>query len=197
MNKPNGYDETQVNNSWEPAKIGGHYMTVRKVTEMKASTGKDMIVVEFDFAKNDVQPGYFLKLFQDDTRDPKKWPYAGTSYIMVNDYLDSSKTSKNFKTFITSVEKSNKGFQTSWGGDNWGKQFEGKRIGGVFGNVESEWNGITSMRSQLRWFCSVDNVPTAKIPADKCLKVTKPEPVVTGHEDFMQVPDTDMDGIPF
>lgn len=197
MNKPNGYDEVKAAGEWEAPKTGGHYMVVKKVEERKSSSGKDMIVVFFDFAAKDSQPMYFTNEYQNDMREERKWPYAGTSYIMVNDYKDDSKTSKNFKTFITCIEKSNKGFETSWGGNEWGAQFAGKAIGGVFGRVESEYNGQTSLRSQLRWFCSIDAVATAKVPEDKLLPTKTSAPPVTGNEPFMVVPDSEMDAVPF
>lgn len=200
MQKPNGYDETQVKGSWEAPEVGGHYLIIKKVEERKSSTGKDMIAVMFDFAKNDKQAGLFMKTFEEDIRPDKKWPYAGSAYIMVNDYNDESKTSKNFKTFVTSVEKSNTGFVTTWG-DNWGQQFKNKIIGAVFGKVESEYNGNRSMRTQLRWFCSSSAVANAKVPDPKLLPAasgSSSAPFADAvNEDFMKIPEGVEEEIPF
>ena len=199
MQKPNGYDEAQVTGSWEAPEVGGHYLIIKKVEERQSKTGKDMIAIMFDFASNDKQAGLFMKSFEEDIRPDKKWPYAGSQYVMVNDYADPSKTSKNFKTFVTAVEKSNPGFVTSWG-DNWGAQFKNKVIGGVFGLVENEYNGNRSMRSQLRWFCSADAVAKAKVPDPKMLDAGS-APVApnaaAANEGFMQIPDIDTEAIPF
>jgi len=195
MQKPNGYDETQVTGSYEAPTVGGHYLIIKKVEERQSKTGKPMIAIMFDFAANDKQPGLFMRTFDEDIRPDKKWPYAGFQYVMVNDYSDPSKTSRSFKSFVTSVEKSNKGFVTSWG-DNWGTQFKNKIVGGVFGLVENEYNGNRSMRPQLRWFCSADAVPTANIPEPKRLKgsVSIPDQSVAAAE-FMQL--DDVDEVPF
>ena len=200
MQKPNGYDETPVSGSWEAPEVGGHYLIIKKVEERQSKTGKDMIAIMFDFANNDKQPGLFMRMFEEDIRPDKKWPYAGSQYVMVNDYTDPSKTSKSFKTFVTAVEKSNNGFLTTWG-DNWGAQFKNKLIGGVFGMVESEYNGKTSMRSQLRWFCSTDAVAKAKVPDPKMLSggsASVAPNASAANEGFMQIPDNIEDeAIPF
>ena len=197
MQKPNGYDETPVTGSWETPEVGGHYLQIKKVVEKQSSTNKAMIVVYFDFAMNDKQPGLFMKSFEEDIRPDKKWPYAGTKYIMVNDYQDLRKTSKNFKAFVTAVEGSNPNFITTWG-DNWGNQFKNKFVGGVFGEVENEYNGKRTTRSELRWFCSIDSVPKAKTPAPKLMKDPVPAAAPsTSYDGFYQVPDDDDDGVPF
>ena len=202
MNKPSGFDEAKTMGEWVPAELGGHYLIIKDVREQNTSTGKPMIVVCYDFDKNDKQPGFYMREFQDNTDPEKKWPFGGRNYIMVNDYMDDSKTSKAFKTFCTCVENSNNGFKVSWGGDDWGKQFRGKKIGGVYGRVEHEYNDNVSMRSELRWFCSVDKVADAAIPKDKYLNgsspATRTQNTSSGDVmDFVNVSENDDDGVPF
>ena len=203
MNKPTGFDEAQVMGDWTPPELGGHYLIIKDVREQQTATGKPMIVVFFDFNKNDKQPGYFMTQFTENTDPDKKWPIGGRNYIMVNDYMDDSKTSKSFKTFCTCVENSNKGFKVTWGGDNWGQQFRNKLIGGIFGQVENEYNGKITMRSQLRWFCSVDKVADAKIPNPKYLNGSSPSTSQSTASssndpyDFVNVDENNDDGVPF
>lgn len=168
MQKPTGYDEAQASGEFTPVELGGHYCQIKQVSERKSSTGKDMIVVVFDFCSPDKQDGYFSNLFQNDTREEKKWPFNGTKYVMVNDYQDPSKTSRAFKTFCTCVEKSNN-VEIQWGGCDWAKQFKGKKIGAVYGEEENEYEGRTFMRRIPKWFCSSDAVKDAKIPDVKYL----------------------------
>lgn len=179
MIKPTGYDEVQASGEFVPVTPGGHYCVIKRVDEALSSNGKPMVVVYFDFSGRDMQEGYFTKQFNEDTREDKKWPFAGRKYVMVNDYQDPSKTSRQFKTFCTCVEKSNENFVTQWG-DDWGEQFKGKQIGAVFGREESEFNGNVSMRCVPKWFCSVDAVADAKVPEDKYLN--KPEPQKVAFE---------------
>lgn len=198
MQKPAGYDDAQAQGEFTPVELGGHYAIIKQVSETKASTRKDMIVVLIDFASNDKQAGYFGKLFAGDSRDDKKWPFAGTKYVMVNDYNDTNKTSRAFKTFCTCFEKSN-GCKVQWGGADWGKQFRGKKIGVVYGEEEHEWDGRTTMRHVLRWFCGTDAVEGANIPEPKYLNkaAAATAPAAAGNDGFMNIPDGADEEIPF
>jgi hypothetical protein len=190
MEKPSSYDEVQVGD-FTPIELGGHHMIIKGVREEKSSTGKDMIVVAFDFAKNDKQPNYFSDLFEKDIRPDKKWNFAGTKYIMVNDYQNPSVVSKDFKRFITSYESSNAS-ECVWGKD-FCKQFTGKKIGGIFGIVEEEYNGEVKERHRLRWFCSDEKADGAEIPAPKLLNNS----ASVSSDGFVNVPDSVAEMIPF
>ena len=113
MNKPNAYDETQSGGEFTPVELGGHKLVIKQVNETKSKTGKDMIVVLFDFAEDDKQPGYFMEQFQNDIRPNKKWPNQATQYILTEDA--EGKCTRNFKTFTTCAEHSNAGFSVQWG----------------------------------------------------------------------------------
>lgn len=190
MQKPNNYDNVQVG-TWTPVELGGHKLVIKSVKEQESRTGKPMIVIAFDFDKTDKQPNYFADEFAKDVRPEKKWPSNGVKYLMVYDGR-TNETSRDFKTFITSVEDSNKGFVTKWG-DEFVSQFKNKKVGAVFGEVENEYNGKVTMRHELRWFCAYDKADSAAIPNPKLLKKSAPAP---GTEDFMQVNDSEED-IPF
>ena len=170
-----------------------------QVLETQTKNGRDMIKVAVDMADNDNQPGFFTKEFRDDIRPNKTWPHGGTVYVVVLD--KNGNCSKNFKSFITAVEKSNSGFVIQWG-DNFSTQFKGKKIGGVYGEVENEWNGKTNMRRELRWFIDDDKVESAKFPEPKYLPShntvqTAPAAAAPSFSDFVEVTgDEDMD-LPF
>ena len=194
MNKPSGYDDVQVGGGFTPVDLGGHYCQIKQVAERKSSTGKDMIVVVFDFVKPDAQEGYFMEQFKNDVREDKKWPFAGSKYIMVNDYQEPSKTSRQFKSFCTCVENSNS-YQIQWGGNDWAAQFKGKKIGAVYGEEEHEYDGRVSKRRLVRYFCSLDAVKDAKIPEAKLLKnVSRP---AANDTSFVNIPEGTEEEIPF
>lgn len=193
MNKPSGYDEVQVGGDFTPPELGGHHMIIKGVREEKSKNGKDMIVVAFDFAKNDKQPNYFAEMFEKDIRPEKKWPAAGTQYILTMDSQDATKTSKSFKSFITSFEHSN-GCEAIWG-DKFCDQFKGKKIGGVFGQLEEEYNGEVKKRTKLRWFCEDGKADQQDIPAFKPLKGGSSS--TSSNHDFVNIPDGAAEEIPF
>lgn len=192
MQKPSGYDEVQIGGDFTPVELGGHHMIIKGVKEQTNKNGEPMIVVAFDFAKNDKQPEYFSELFDKDIRPEKKWPFNGTQYINTMDYQDKSKTSKSFKSFITSYERSNN--TTAVWGDKFCEQFKDKKIGGVFGVVEEEYNGEIKKRHKLRWFCEDNKADSQQIPQEKLLNnSTSPK----SSNDFMNIPDGSAEEIPF
>jgi hypothetical protein len=193
MKKPNNYDSTQASGDYTPLSTGGHHLIIKKVEESQTKTGKDMIVVAFDTAAGDSQPNYFAEQFASDIRPDKKWPRTGRQYIVTED--NDGNCSRSFKTFITCVERSNSGFVTQWG-DDFATQFKNKRIGGVFGIVESEYQGKTTKRTELRWFCDDAKADTANVPDPKLLPNNNKTVGVPAPTDFMTVTGDD-DEIPY
>lgn len=193
MQKPNNYDNVQASGDFTPVTPGGHHLIIKKVEESKTKTDKDMIIVAFDMAAGDKQPNYFSDMFANDIRPDKKWPRSGRQYIVATD--NEGNTSRSFKTFITCVEKSNNGFKTEWG-DGFAAQFKGKRIGGVFGIVENEYQGKITKRTELRWFCEDTKADNVKVPDPKLLPNSNVTVAAPSSDGFMNITG-DEDEIPF
>ena len=191
MQMPNGYNDVKVGGEYTPPALGGHRMVIKQVVETKSKSGKDMIVVCFDFAKDDVQPLYFSEEFKNDVRSEKKWPHAGTAYILTED--NDGNCSRKLKAFVTSFERSNN-CKAVWG-DKFAAQFKNKKIGGVYGEVENEYNGKTTMRHELRWFCEIDKAEGAAIPDPRYLP--KAEQPKSGNDGFMNIPEGTDETIPW
>ena len=170
MQKPNNFDETKAGGEYTPIELGGHHLVIKQVEETTSKNGKSMLKIFFDFAKNDRQPGYMTEEYKNDIRADKKWPHAGTQYILTED--SDGNCSKSFKSFMSCFERSNN--CTAIWGDKFAAQFKNKIIGGVFGQVENEYNGQRKMRNELRWFCSDDKVEGAAIPEAKYLGGSAP-----------------------
>ena len=200
MQKPNNYENTQAQGEFTPVELGGHKLIIKQVNETTSKKGRPMIVVLFDFAPDDIQPGYFTKQFRDDIRPDKKWPNQATQYILTED--ENGDCSRSFKTFITCVEHSNSGFTTQWG-DAFAKQFKNKKIGGVFGPQMDYYDGKEKEKRVLRWFISVDKVADAKIPEMSETQAYKNH--INGYapgstpagDGFMNIPDDIDEELPF
>lgn len=166
MIKPNNYEEVQAMGEYTPINLGGHKLVIMNVEECAASTGNQYIKVSFDTAKDDVQPNYYSNQYKQDTRDNKKW--SGVTTVFPTD--NEGKTSRAFKTFCTSVEKSNAGFKMVWG-EKFCEALKGKAIGGVFGEEEYHDSfGELKTARKLRWFRSIESVMDADVPAKKTLE---------------------------
>ena len=199
MQKPNNYEKVQAAGEFTPLELGGHILVIKQVEEMTSKTGKPMIKISFDTADTDKQPHYFADQFRNDIRPDKKWPNNGTIYTMRDD-MDGN-CSKNFKTFITSVEKSNPGFQVVWG-DQFCQCFKNKLIGGVFGIVHDAYNGKIINKHQLRWFRSTEKINEADIPNEIETEEYKrlsfnAGTAPTNGDGFMNIPDGIDEELPF
>lgn len=206
MQKPNNYDTTQAAGEFEPIKLGGHKMVIKQVSERQSKPDdegktKNMLVILFDFADGDEQAGYFMKQFENDIRPDKKYPNAGTNYMIIDENVDYGV--RNLKTFITCVEKSNPGFAVKWG-DNFGQQFKSKLIGGVFG-IEKDWYDNREInRHKLARFRSIEGINDADIPKERTTKAyddhLKEEAIMGSNlagTDFMSIPDGIDEELPF
>lgn len=200
MKKPLGYDETPVTGDYEAPELGGHHATILDVKIAKTRTGKDMLVISFDFAQNDKQPGYFMAQYKDDVRPEKKWPHGGTNYTVCVD--NEGKTSRSYKTFCTCWENSNSK-NVQWLDDDaaWCAQFKNTRIGVVFGIVHSVYQNEEKIRPEMRWFCSDDKVNEVAVPKEKGLidqekKIVENQAIADG-QGFMNIPDGIDEELPF
>ena len=199
MNKPQNYDSTSAAGDYEKIKLGGHKMVIKQISEKKTQGGLDMLVILFDFAEGDEQAGYFMKQFENDIRPDKKYPNTGTNYMVIDESVEYGV--RNLKTFITCVEKSNPGFTVKWG-DNFGQQFKGKLIGGIF-RLERDWYDNKEVkRRKLAWFRSIEGIKDADIPEERTTKAyddhLKEEAIMGANPsgtDFMSIPDSVVDDV--
>ena len=192
MIKPNGFEEAREFGEYTPLELGGHKLTIMKVEECTTSLGNQYIKVSFDTAKDDTQPNYYSNQYRQDTRENKKW--SGVTTVFPTD--KDGKTSRPFKTFCTSVEKSNAGFKIVWG-DKFCDSLKGKAIGGVFGEEEYiNTFGEVKTAHKLFWFRSIDGITEAEVPNKRTLAADDEEPAETGSNDFVEVGGA-IDDLPF
>lgn len=184
--KPAGYDEVEAGGGeYTPIELGGHKLIIKKIEEVQASNGNKYLKVSFDTAPDDKQPNYYSEQWKNDTRDNKKW--GGVANLFPTD--KEGKTSKTFKGFCTSIEKSN-GTKIQWGA-GFEASIVGKYIGGIFGEEEYvNGNGDIKTARKLFWWRSTDSIADAKIPD----KRTVDRPADDG---FMEIPANAADDLPF
>ena len=198
MQKPTNYDTTKAAEEFEPINLGGHKMVIKQVSEKESKSGLKMLVILFDFAEGDEQEGYFMKQFADDIRPDKKYPNAGTNYMVIDQNTEYG--TKNLKTFHKCVEKSNPGFEVKWG-DEYCQQFKGKLIGGIFRIRNDIYNGNPFKKRELARFRSLEGIKDVDVPNevnskeyDEYLRAKAIEESGTG---FIDVPEGIQEELPF
>ena len=195
--KPQGYDEVEVGGEYTPIELGGHKLIIKKIEEVNKSN-YNYLKIYFDTAKDDKQPNYYSEQYKNDTRDNKKW--GGVATIFPTD--QQGKTSKTFKQFCTSIERSNNSKI------QWGAAFEssiaGKYIGGIFGEEEYiNANNEVKTARKLFWWRSTEGIKDAKIPDKRELSSNDAnrannDKFDTDENGFMTIPDgLEDDGLPF
>lgn len=159
--KPQDWENVQAYSEYEALELGGHVCKIMKVEETKSKAGRDMIVISLDIAEGE-QCGYFANKYKNDTRADKKW--GCVVYQLIEDA--NGNTSRGFKTFIESVEKSNAGFnQNQIWNENFCNFFTGKLIGGVFGKEQYiASDGNAKFATKCRSFTTAEKA-RAGIPA--------------------------------
>ena len=175
MVKPSNYDNVQEYGEFKPLELGGHICKIMSVEETKSSTGKDMLRIFLDIAEGE-QANYYAEQYKADSRADKKW---GCIVYQLTEDKDGN-TNRGLKTFITSVEKSNKGFTVAWG-DNFTTCLKGKVIGGVFGREQYQNSkGELKFTTKCVSFRSADTVRAGvDVPADKLLQGAAPTGIAT------------------
>lgn len=175
MVKPSNYDKVQEYGEFKPLELGGHICRIMSVEETKSSTGKDMLKIFLDIAEGE-QANYYTEQYKADSRADKKW---GCIVYQLTEDKDGN-TNRGLKTFITSVEKSNKGFTVAWG-DNFTTCLKGKVIGGVFGREQYQNSkGELKFTTKCVSFRSADTVRAGvDVPADKLLQGAAPTGIAT------------------
>ena len=190
FNKPQVYDEVQAGGDFTPIALGGHKLVIKKLEECKASNGNSYLKVSFDTAQDDKQPNYYAEQYKNDTRDNKKW--GGVATIFPTDR--EGKTSKTFKQFCTSIERSNNSKI------QWGAGFEasivGKVIGGIFGEEEylNSMNEVKTAR-KLFWWRSTEGIANATVPEKRVLE--QDAGTMVDKDGFMKIPDSIDEELPF
>lgn len=166
IKKPNNYDEIEVNTDFTPIELGGHKGIIMEAIEYTSPiTGNTSLKVSVDTDKDDKQPSYFSEMYNNDTREDKKWSNSAIKYVSLK---DDENCVRMLKAFITSVENSNPNFTYDWNKDV--DQLKGKKVGLVFGLEEyNSTDGKIKTIAKLNQFRSVDKVDNVKIPKVKTI----------------------------
>jgi hypothetical protein len=158
MLKPKDYDKMAASLVFEPLALGGHPCVIKGVEETQSKSGRDMLKVAVDIGEGDPQSGYYQDKFDNDDRDPKRWPCV--AYVMLTD--KEGACSRQLAGFVRSVEESNPGLNFPWDKP---ALLKGKKVGGVFGQEEYMGSdGKIHKATKLSWFCSIARAKDAKVP---------------------------------
>ena len=187
------YDKTEAYTERKQLPKGGYVLKVLGA-EVKENSNGSYIQLGCDIVEGDYKD-FYAQDWKAQTNEDKKWH---CNYLLNIPKDDGSEkdgwTKKRFKTVTLAFEASNEGYHWDWNTDS----LKGKIIGGLF-NMREYYNQQNQIRqaTNLAQLINVDAIRngTYKLPDDKLLDHggIKEDPV----NDFMAIPDTDADALPF
>lgn len=162
------YDQVQVGGGFRSLPGGGYICRIIKAQKAQTNDGLPRIEVVVDISDGDYK-GYFQGLYRDRmTTDPNaKWPYNGVLRITTTDA--DGNTKKNFKSFVTSVEKSEDCVLPKDSDDAFLKSLKDKTVGVLYQREEYMGNdGKPHWSTKPKWFRGTDTIESGnfEIPAD-------------------------------
>lgn len=175
MKKIENWANIKENNGFEKLPVGGYIVKILNVQDVAE---KEYLKVSFDIAEGD-HKGFFKKQYDEDTRQDKKWPNAGS---FVRSYKSTAESM--FKGFANAVENSNKGYTFDFNE----KSLVGKQVGIVVGLEEYvNQKGAVRERTYVSAVRSVDTIKKGdfKIPETKKLDLTKTASTTKPAEPFV------------
>lgn len=175
MEKFTGYDDIQVNEGFVKLPAGGYKCFIKqaKFEAWKNGNGQSLVLC-IDIKEGEYKD-YYKKDFEGQTKD-KKWRGLARIGVPTNSSSDGMK--KAFKSFVTALENSNKGFSFPWGKDDAEtcKLLKDKLIGFVFGEEEYYKNdGSIGVSVKPFWPRSYDKVLDAEAPQRKTVQGGAPQ----------------------
>ena len=163
MIRPNDWDKVQEFGEYKVLPAGAYVCKIIGAEEVSTKEGKPMLRIALDIVEGEFA-GYFRKRFDADTRENKKWGCVVNQVLVDQEGM----TARGFKTFVTSVERSNN-TNAQWG-NGFLQWLKGKKVGALFRREE-----YLNANNERKWstkcfsFRSADSVADCEIPEDKPL----------------------------
>lgn len=204
IKKPQGYDEAAAYTGESMQLPAGCYVCViKQVTTEKTRNGRDRFIMLFDVAEGE-HKGFYASQYAVAKRlngDKAKW-----KGVHRQNMDDSSLPF--FKGLMTSIERSNNGYQFPWGVEGNEKTLVGKKFGAVMGREQFETeDGRKAFATKIFQVRSIEGLKDAKIPEDKLLELLDEAPKAPAYppaadsalaaDGFMSIPDGIDEELPF
>lgn len=187
MKRISNWENIKENNGFEKLPVGGYIVKILNVQDVPE---KEYLKVSFDIADGE-HKGFFKKQYDEDTRQDKKWPNAGS---FVRSYKSTAESM--FKGFCNAVENSNKSYTF----DFEEKSLVGKQVGIIVGLEEYvNQKGAVRERTYVSAVRSVDTIKKGdfKVPELKKLDPSKVTSTTTKTSQPFQNPFDNDDAAPF
>lgn len=184
-------DKTKEYGEFQMLPRGGYVCVIMGAKIEERNDGSQVVVLAVDIAEGDYA-AYFQQSFNRQTGENKVWPCRYWLNVPKDDGSEHDEWDKRkFKTFTTSLEKSNEGYKFDWDES----KFTGKLIGGLFNYREFETSsGTVGESPNLAQVRSADSIRKGdfKVPKDKKLPGFAPAPTSGENVDSFAAAEVDI-----
>ena len=199
ITKPTGYDEAPAYTGESMQLPAGLYVCEVLGAKQEENRGHDNFIMQFDIAEGEYK-GFYQKQYNAAKRASNGAKYKGVHRQNMDD-----QGTPLFKGLMTSIERSNPGFQFPWGQQGNEKTLSGKKFGAVMGRRQFLTDdGQKRFVTEIFQVRSIEGLKDAKIPEDKLLEETgNPQPQASApygpadSDGFMKIPDGIDEELPF
>jgi hypothetical protein len=184
------YEKTEANTfgQIERLTLGGHVCKILEVETETITSKKDgsiynILKIKFDIDEPDAQAGFYQRKFVEDAnKDALAAKWKGYYRLTIPSNASPDFAKQNWKTFLTSIEKSNPGVQINGSVGFEENLLVGKKFGGIFGLEEFTLpsDGRTITFTRIRFARSTEKIEDAAIPSVKLLDGS-----YTKYEDYI------------
>lgn len=179
MKVRNSYNTATAITGYKTLPCGAYICEIKKAEEILGKNGNsDSLKISFDICEGEYKD-FFADKYKADDREDKKWSGIVMVWLPKDDGSEKDGwTANRFKTIMTAIEESNKGYFFDW--DE--KKLTGKKFGAVF--VEDEYNGKVFAKLIDKGICSVEAVKKGTYYTPTIKKNSSSAPV---SDDFMKI----------
>ena len=201
IKKPQGYDEAQAYTGEAMSLPAGCYVCrIRQVSEAQTQNGRPQVAVLFD-----IDEGEHKGFYEAQYEAARRLNSSEAKWKGVHKQLMDGSSLPFFKGLMTSIEKSNPGYQFPWGQKDNEKTLIGKRFGAVMGREQFETqDGKRLFATKVFQVRSLEGLKDAKVPEDRLLEDAPASPAPTPSSDpalaargFMNIPEGIDEELPF
>lgn len=193
IKRPSNWNDVKEFSDRPKLPLDAYVCKIKKAVVQNTDYGEQLCIL-FDIAEGDYK-GFFSDEYEANQNQDKKYKGVLKQWLPKDDGTEKDEWTKSaFKGVVSSIEKSNPGYQFDWNENS----LAGKMIGILFRNEEWEYNNKNGWVVRPFRALSVDSVRDGdyQLPKDKPLK-NKSDNVlineITGYsQEFTEVEDEDL-----
>jgi len=191
MKPLNGYQQATTFTQAPKLPAGGYEIKILD-TEILTYNWGEVLKLSLDIAAGE-HKDFYANNYKAQTAEDKKWKGEIRINIPKEDGTDlDNLTMSKFKTAITAIEESNKGYAWNWDETS----LKGKSVGALFQSEPFEFNGMSGYYTKCQQLIDIEKIRSNDYTLPSVKEAKKPQGTQDGNG-FMNIPDGIDEELPF